>query len=232
MSFSTRSSSSSLCPSSVSSGGGPGPLKPVLPPQPLPVSQPLGGTSQPPPPISTTHPYQVMEKQPHSVGLPGGTNSCCSLLALFQTAAFTLPKTFYPALSSFNLLADRIQPPWLLLRWLHRWPWRQPTTRRVAVSYPSTLWASGNNLCLLRFYCSGRVTVFLLVAVKQILLIHGNKHSKSLNPTGATDSSSHHRFKFRFERNQVDRFCLHVYGVDRVHEPCGTSERASSCVCS
>ncbi|XP_044036064.1 mediator of RNA polymerase II transcription subunit 25 isoform X6 [Siniperca chuatsi] len=36
----------------VSSGGGPGPLKPVLPPQPLP------GASQPPPPINTTHPYQ------------------------------------------------------------------------------------------------------------------------------------------------------------------------------
>ncbi|XP_070703822.1 mediator of RNA polymerase II transcription subunit 25 isoform X4 [Pempheris klunzingeri] len=42
----------------VSSGGGPGPLKPVLPPQPLPVSQPLGGASQPPPPINTAHPYQ------------------------------------------------------------------------------------------------------------------------------------------------------------------------------
>ncbi|XP_026213878.1 mediator of RNA polymerase II transcription subunit 25 isoform X2 [Anabas testudineus] len=42
----------------VSSGGGPGPLKPVLPPQPLPVSQPLGVTSQPTPPISTAHPYQ------------------------------------------------------------------------------------------------------------------------------------------------------------------------------
>ncbi|XP_070779194.1 mediator of RNA polymerase II transcription subunit 25 isoform X4 [Enoplosus armatus] len=39
----------------VSSGGGPGPLKPVLPPQPLAVSQPLGGASQP---INTTHPYQ------------------------------------------------------------------------------------------------------------------------------------------------------------------------------
>ncbi|XP_062295007.1 mediator of RNA polymerase II transcription subunit 25 isoform X7 [Scomber scombrus] len=42
----------------VSLGGGPGPLKPVLPPQPLPVSQPLVGASQPPPPINTTHPYQ------------------------------------------------------------------------------------------------------------------------------------------------------------------------------
>lgn len=42
----------------VSSGGGPGPLKPVLPPQPLPVSQPLVGASQPPPSINTTHPYQ------------------------------------------------------------------------------------------------------------------------------------------------------------------------------
>ncbi|XP_069565103.1 mediator of RNA polymerase II transcription subunit 25 isoform X4 [Brachyistius frenatus] len=41
----------------VSSGGGPGPLKPVLPPQPLPVSQPMG-SSQPPPPINTTHLYQ------------------------------------------------------------------------------------------------------------------------------------------------------------------------------
>ncbi|XP_022595249.1 mediator of RNA polymerase II transcription subunit 25 isoform X1 [Seriola dumerili] len=42
----------------VSSGGGPGPLKPVLPPQSLPVTQPLPGASQPPPPINTTHPYQ------------------------------------------------------------------------------------------------------------------------------------------------------------------------------
>ncbi|KAM8723908.1 mediator of RNA polymerase II transcription subunit 25 isoform 4-T4 [Acanthopagrus schlegelii] len=42
----------------VSSGGGPGPLKPVLPPQPLPVSQPHGGASQAPPPINTAHPYQ------------------------------------------------------------------------------------------------------------------------------------------------------------------------------
>ncbi|KAF3846133.1 hypothetical protein F7725_003211 [Dissostichus mawsoni] len=39
-------------------GGGPGPLKPVLPPQPLAPSQPLGGASQPPPPINPTHPYQ------------------------------------------------------------------------------------------------------------------------------------------------------------------------------
>ncbi|KAM9745690.1 mediator of RNA polymerase II transcription subunit 25 [Menidia menidia] len=37
----------------VSSGGGPGPLKPVLPPQPLP-----GGASQPPPPINPNHTYQ------------------------------------------------------------------------------------------------------------------------------------------------------------------------------
>ncbi|KAK2833054.1 hypothetical protein Q5P01_016943 [Channa striata] len=43
----------------VSSGGAPMPLKPVLPPQPLPGSQPLGGTSQPPPPINPTHPYQT-----------------------------------------------------------------------------------------------------------------------------------------------------------------------------
>ncbi|XP_029015400.1 mediator of RNA polymerase II transcription subunit 25 isoform X2 [Betta splendens] len=41
----------------VSSGGGPGPLKPVLPPQPLPVSQPPGGTPQPTPPINTPHSY-------------------------------------------------------------------------------------------------------------------------------------------------------------------------------
>ncbi|XP_041813685.1 mediator of RNA polymerase II transcription subunit 25 isoform X2 [Chelmon rostratus] len=41
----------------VSSGGGPGPLKPVLPPQPLSASQPVGGASQPPAPINT-HPYQ------------------------------------------------------------------------------------------------------------------------------------------------------------------------------
>uniref|UniRef100_A0A673XB00 Mediator of RNA polymerase II transcription subunit 25 n=1 Tax=Salmo trutta TaxID=8032 RepID=A0A673XB00_SALTR len=46
----------------VSSGGGSGPLKPILPPQPLPVSQPpLGPASQAPPPISTAHPYQVLK---------------------------------------------------------------------------------------------------------------------------------------------------------------------------
>ncbi|XP_041735357.2 mediator of RNA polymerase II transcription subunit 25-like isoform X2 [Coregonus clupeaformis] len=44
----------------VSSGGGSGPLKPVLPPQPLPVSQPpLGPASQALPPISKAHPYQA-----------------------------------------------------------------------------------------------------------------------------------------------------------------------------
>lgn len=43
----------------VSVGGGPGPLKPVLPPQPLPVSQPLSAAAQPPPPISTAHQYQA-----------------------------------------------------------------------------------------------------------------------------------------------------------------------------
>ncbi|XP_037333055.2 mediator of RNA polymerase II transcription subunit 25 isoform X3 [Pungitius pungitius] len=42
----------------VCSGGGPGPLKPVLPPQPLPVNQHLGGSSQPPQPMNSTHPYQ------------------------------------------------------------------------------------------------------------------------------------------------------------------------------
>ncbi|KAM9843725.1 mediator of RNA polymerase II transcription subunit 25 isoform 2-T2 [Aulostomus maculatus] len=42
----------------ISSGAGPGPLKPVLPPQPLTVNQPLVGASQPTPPINTTHPYQ------------------------------------------------------------------------------------------------------------------------------------------------------------------------------
>uniref|UniRef100_A0A4W5QG53 Mediator of RNA polymerase II transcription subunit 25 n=1 Tax=Hucho hucho TaxID=62062 RepID=A0A4W5QG53_9TELE len=46
----------------VSSGGGSGPLKPILPPQPLPVSQPpMGPASQAPPPISTAHPYQVLK---------------------------------------------------------------------------------------------------------------------------------------------------------------------------
>uniref|UniRef100_A0A8C7QG07 Mediator of RNA polymerase II transcription subunit 25 n=1 Tax=Oncorhynchus mykiss TaxID=8022 RepID=A0A8C7QG07_ONCMY len=46
----------------VSSGGGSGPLKPILPPQQLPVSQPpLGPASQAPPPISTAHPYQVLK---------------------------------------------------------------------------------------------------------------------------------------------------------------------------
>ncbi|XP_062336456.1 mediator of RNA polymerase II transcription subunit 25 isoform X1 [Osmerus eperlanus] len=43
----------------LSAGGGPGPLKAVLPPQPLSVSQPLGAAPQPPPPISTSHPYQA-----------------------------------------------------------------------------------------------------------------------------------------------------------------------------
>ncbi|XP_063760902.1 mediator of RNA polymerase II transcription subunit 25 isoform X7 [Eleginops maclovinus] len=42
----------------VSSVGGPGPLKPVLPTQPLATSQPLSVASQPPPPINPTHPYQ------------------------------------------------------------------------------------------------------------------------------------------------------------------------------
>lgn len=41
----------------VSLGGGPGPLKPVLPPQP--PSQPLGGAPQPAPPINATHPYHT-----------------------------------------------------------------------------------------------------------------------------------------------------------------------------
>ncbi|XP_028268743.1 mediator of RNA polymerase II transcription subunit 25 isoform X2 [Parambassis ranga] len=41
----------------VSSGGGPGPLKPVLPPQPLPP-QPVVGPSQPPPAINPVHSYQ------------------------------------------------------------------------------------------------------------------------------------------------------------------------------
>ncbi|CAJ1076358.1 mediator of RNA polymerase II transcription subunit 25 isoform X4 [Xyrichtys novacula] len=40
----------------VSLGGGPGPLKPVLPLQPN--SQALGGASQPVPPINPSHPYQ------------------------------------------------------------------------------------------------------------------------------------------------------------------------------
>ncbi|KAM6904408.1 mediator of RNA polymerase II transcription subunit 25 isoform 2-T2 [Xenentodon cancila] len=40
----------------VSSGGGPGPLKPVLPPQPLTASQPVA--PQAPPPINPTNPYQ------------------------------------------------------------------------------------------------------------------------------------------------------------------------------
>lgn len=43
----------------ISLGGGPVPLKPVLPPQPLPVNQPLSAAAQPPPPISTAHPYQA-----------------------------------------------------------------------------------------------------------------------------------------------------------------------------
>ncbi|KAM4597752.1 mediator of RNA polymerase II transcription subunit 25 isoform 2-T2 [Polymixia lowei] len=43
----------------LSSGGGPGPHKPVLPPQSLPVSQSLGPASQQPPPISTGHSYQT-----------------------------------------------------------------------------------------------------------------------------------------------------------------------------
>ncbi|XP_030591521.1 mediator of RNA polymerase II transcription subunit 25 isoform X1 [Archocentrus centrarchus] len=42
----------------VSSGGGPGPHKPVLPPQVPTGSQSVVGTPQPPPPINTTPPYQ------------------------------------------------------------------------------------------------------------------------------------------------------------------------------
>lgn len=42
----------------------------MLPPQPLTASQPLGGASQPPPPINPNS-YQVMGKQPHSARLPG-----------------------------------------------------------------------------------------------------------------------------------------------------------------
>nr|XP_057904410.1 mediator of RNA polymerase II transcription subunit 25 isoform X1 [Doryrhamphus excisus]XP_057904411.1 mediator of RNA polymerase II transcription subunit 25 isoform X1 [Doryrhamphus excisus]XP_057904412.1 mediator of RNA polymerase II transcription subunit 25 isoform X1 [Doryrhamphus excisus]XP_057904413.1 mediator of RNA polymerase II transcription subunit 25 isoform X1 [Doryrhamphus excisus]XP_057904414.1 mediator of RNA polymerase II transcription subunit 25 isoform X1 [Doryrhamphus exci len=42
----------------VSSGAGPGPLKPVLPPQQLTVNQPLVGGPQPAPPMSAAHPYQ------------------------------------------------------------------------------------------------------------------------------------------------------------------------------
>lgn len=83
--------SSSLCLSPVSSGGGPGPLKPVLPPQSLPVNQPLGGTSQPPPPINTTHPYQVMAKQPHSVRLPGEANSCRLLFGSVSDSGVHVP---------------------------------------------------------------------------------------------------------------------------------------------
>lgn len=61
--------------SPVSTGGGSGPLKPILPPQPLPVSQPpLGPASQAPPPISTAHPYQVLK-------------------ICFNLAAFTSPST-------------------------------------------------------------------------------------------------------------------------------------------
>lgn len=47
----------------VSSNSGPGTLKPVLPSQPLPVSQPLMGATQQAPPINTTHPYQVLDKR-------------------------------------------------------------------------------------------------------------------------------------------------------------------------
>ncbi|KAG7459821.1 hypothetical protein MATL_G00214730 [Megalops atlanticus] len=45
----------------VAPGGGSGAvsLKPVLPPQPLPATQPMGAASQPQPPISTAHPYQT-----------------------------------------------------------------------------------------------------------------------------------------------------------------------------
>ncbi|XP_049601308.1 mediator of RNA polymerase II transcription subunit 25 isoform X1 [Syngnathus scovelli] len=42
----------------VSSAGGPGPMKPVLPPQPLTVNQPMVGGPQAPPPMSAAHPYQ------------------------------------------------------------------------------------------------------------------------------------------------------------------------------
>ncbi|XP_057673459.1 mediator of RNA polymerase II transcription subunit 25 isoform X1 [Corythoichthys intestinalis] len=42
----------------VSSSVGPGPLKPVLPPQPMTVNQPLVASSRAPPNMNTAHPYQ------------------------------------------------------------------------------------------------------------------------------------------------------------------------------
>lgn len=46
----------------VSSVGGSAPLKPVLPPQPLPAGPPIGGASQPPASISAPHPYNTQSQ--------------------------------------------------------------------------------------------------------------------------------------------------------------------------
>lgn len=83
----------------VSSGGGPGPIKPVVPPQPLP--------SQPPPAISAAHPYQVRVEQ-----LPGCRNpAACFCLGFRKQCCFSFADTppIHPHVLS--LLSDRTPPP-------------------------------------------------------------------------------------------------------------------------
>ncbi|XP_056263122.1 mediator of RNA polymerase II transcription subunit 25 isoform X2 [Pseudoliparis swirei] len=79
----------------VSSVGGPGPLKPVLPPQPLPVNQPLGVPSQPPPPISTAHPFQVMGTQPQNNTAP---LTAAQLAAQMAVEAASNQKSRFPGI--------------------------------------------------------------------------------------------------------------------------------------
>lgn len=116
---------------SVSSGGGPGPLKPVLPP--LPGTYPVGA-SQAPPPANPNHNAQVMGKQPPAL-FSLQANSHYLLLALTQDVVFVILWK-NSALSAFNLLSVRIFPT---RRWLHRWPWSNPTINAVS---KLDLWAA------------------------------------------------------------------------------------------
>ncbi|XP_046872503.1 mediator of RNA polymerase II transcription subunit 25 isoform X2 [Hypomesus transpacificus] len=73
----------------LSAGGGPGPLKAVLPPQPLSVSQPLGAAPQPPPPISTAHPYQ-----------PAASLNAAQLAAQMAVEAANNQKSRFPGMGN------------------------------------------------------------------------------------------------------------------------------------
>ncbi|XP_034046261.1 mediator of RNA polymerase II transcription subunit 25 isoform X2 [Thalassophryne amazonica] len=84
----------------VSSSAGVGPLKPVLPPQPLPVSQSLVvGVSQAPPPISAAHPYQ----NPPSMTAAQAAAQMALDAANNQKSRFTgIPLSSQPSLSSVS----------------------------------------------------------------------------------------------------------------------------------